>query len=1053
MGQHPVIGKFKEATKGNQEICPASDLSQESGVATLNNKSLGSGTSNTPNDTGKRAKGTHECQFCERIFTTKTGLGVHKNRAHPVETNTENAPPQVKRRWHDEEMDVLARAEAKWQASGGCGTVNAALLLDPDVVALRRSLEAIKGVRRKETYKALVRQCLADLEGLTVSPLVTSATPADEVHSTAPSLDVEAETGESSFVGSADLDEVVELLLQNAGKRMSKSRSLAGRKEKTRRNDKKAKSAKETNRTRRRREYAAVQELYKKCRSRAAREVIDGHHGGVKHCLQELESYWRPVLETVSTAPGPTKEALKALAQDEQHRGLNDYSKLWAPVTEDEVKTSRVDVHSAPGPDGIRPGDWAEVPTGIKAEIFTQWMHTGVIPERLRQCRTIFVPKSDNPSGPGEYRPISIASVPLRHLHSILAKRLLACCPPDIRQRGFICADGTMENSVVLDAVLGDCRRKLRECHTAVLDFSKAFDTVSHAALIDLLRERELPRQFCDYIARLYATSNTTLDVGKEKSSPVVVGRGVRQGDPLSPLLFNMALDLVLANLPKGVGYRLETEPVSALAYADDLVLMAGSKVGLQSCIDAVDKYGQMMGLKLNHTKCSVLSMVPDGKRKKVHYLSDRTFKIGKRWLKQVSCVERWRYLGVDFVSSGSVTIEHNIKSALNNITKAPLKPQQRLELVRDHLIPRFLHGLVLGSISEDRLRVIDVQIRATVRRWLRLPADVPTAYFHAASKDGGLAIPSLRAKVPDLILRRFGALRTSEWAAARAAAKSGRIQRKLQWAEKHFAKLSRPDSKTGARSERLYWCEKLHDSVDGFELRESSKCSASTKWIRDPDVQYTGRDYIQFVHTHINALPSRIRNSRGRRTIDSELNCRAGCAVRETTTHTIQQCGRTHGGRILRHNKIASILAAAMVEEGWKVEEEPKVMTSVGLRKPDIIAARSGEGAIVDVQVVSGHRPLDDAHREKRAKYGAHDELVEKVAAKLDLPKTRVRTTSCTISWRGVWSFGSYKELKKLLGLNESVLQSLSVLALRGSHMNWSRFNAMTLRTDHNQS
>lgn len=1032
-----------------QKICPASDLSQESGVATLNNQSLGSGTSGTPNVIGNQAKGTHGCQFCERVFTTKTGLGVHKNRAHPVESNIENAPPQVKRRWHDEEMDVLARTEARWLASGGSGTINAALLLDPNVVALGRSLEAIKGVRRKESYKALVRQCLADLEGLTESPLVSSVAPTDEVLSTEPSLAVVVETGENSFVGSNDNDEVVELLLRNAGKRMSESRSLARRKER-RRKGKKAKSAKETNRTRRRREYAAVQELYKKCRSRAAREIIDGHHGGVKHCLQELESYWRPVLEAVSTAPGPTKEALNVLAHEELYRGT-DYSQLWAPVTEIEVKASCVDLHSAPGPDGIRPQDWAEVPTGIKAEIFTQWMVTGVIPERLRQCRTIFVPKSDSPSGPGEYRPISIASVPLRHLHSILAKRLLACCPPDIRQRGFICADGTMENSVVLDAVLGDCRRKLRECHMAVLDFSKAFDTVSHAALIDLLRERGLPGQFCDYVARLYSTSSTTLDVGTEKSSPVVVGRGVRQGDPLSPLLFNMALDLVLANLPKGVGYRLETELVSALAYADDLVLMAGSKVGLQSCIDAVDKFGQMMGLKLNHTKCSVLSMVPDGKRKKVHYLSDRTFKIGKRWLKQVSCVERWRYLGVDFVSSGSVTVEHNIKEALNNITKAPLKPQQRLELVRVHLIPRFLHGLVLGSISEDRLRVIDVQIRAAVRKWLRLPADVPTAYFHAASKDGGLAIPSLRARVPDLILRRFGALGTSEWPAARAAARSGRIQRKLRWAEKHFAKFSRLDSKTGVRLERLYWCERLHDSVDGFELRESSKCSASTKWIRDPDVQYTGRDYIQFVHTHINALPSRIRNSRGRRTIESELNCRAGCAVRETTTHTIQQCGRTHGGRILRHNKIAEILAAAMVEEGWKVEEEPKVQTSVGLRKPDIIAVRSGEGVVVDVQVVSGQRPLDDAHREKRAKYGAHDELIAKVAARLDLPKTRVRTTSCTISWRGVWSFGSYRELKRLLGLKESVFQSLSVLALRGSHMNWSRFNAMTLRSIHN--
>ncbi|CAG4985900.1 unnamed protein product [Parnassius apollo] len=58
------------------------------------------------------------------------------------------------------------------------------------------------------------------------------------------------------------------------------------------------------------------------------------------------------------------------------------------------------------------------------------------------------------------------------------------------------------------------------------------------------------------------------------------------------------------------------------------------------------------------------------------------------------------------------------------------------------------------------------------------------------------------------------------------------------------------------------------------------------------------------------------------------------------------------------------------MDSEQWSVVTEPHVMTSKGLRKPDIVAAKGGVGVIVDVQVVSGQRPLDDAHREKRSKY-----------------------------------------------------------------------------------
>lgn len=1015
------------------------------------------------------------CSQCHKAFKTKIGLGVHTKRTHPIEANAGVAPAQEKRRWRDEEVALMARAEAKViVAKGSCG--NQELIKElPD---FGRSLEAIKGKRRAEAYKTLVRNFLAELEASRGEPStlndtshtsipsndvrcpvpVVVLTEAEEPTSSAP-LQVEsgAEPWDKSMVECRELDEVVEGLLKAVQQRKSRTRSFAKTKKPSgTTNEKSSTRAKHENlttRQRRRKEYAMVQELYKKCRGRAAREIIDGQHGGVRHSLQELESYWRPVLEAVSQAPGPSVVALESLeteirARTEGTVGL-DCSQLWSPITVDEVKATRVDPHSAPGPDGIRPADWNTVPVETKAKLFTSWLLRGEIPERLRQCRTIFVPKKDVPADPSEYRPISIASIPLRHLHTILARRLLACCPPDTRQRGFICADGTLENSAVLDAVLGDSRKRLRECHVAVLDFSKAFDTVSHAALIELLRRRGLPGQFCDYVARLYETATTILAVGDDASDPVTVGRGVRQGDPLSPLLFNMAMDLVLANLPQDVGYRLEREQISALAYADDLVLLAGSRVGMQASIDAVGHFGQMMGLKLNHAKSSVLSMVPDGKHKKVHYLSTRTFKVGKRWLKQVSCVERWRYLGIDFQSTGSATIEQDISQALTNIRRAPLKPQQRLEILRDHLVPRFLHGLVLGTITDNRLRMLDVQIRKAVRVWLRLPADVPTAYFHANIKDGGLAIPSLRSVVPDLILRRFGRLEFSEWSAARAASRSERIQRKLIWAGKLFAKLSHEDPKTGLRSAALYWRKSLHSSVDGFELRESTKCPASTKWIGPQSGQYTGSDYVQFVHTHINALPSRIRNSRGRRLArESELNCRAGCMVRETTAHTIQQCVRTHGGRILRHNKVAQVLKTAMVEEGWTVEEEPRVQTTRGLRKPDIIAVKDGAGVIVDVQVVSGQRPLDDAHRDKRAKYGNHDELVEKVAGRLGLTKAQVRTTSCTLSWRGVWSLGSYNELKKLLRLKEAFFQVVPGLVLRGSHMNWNRFNKLTCRT-----
>lgn len=663
-----------------------------------------------------------DCPVCGRPFATKIGLGVHKRRAHPVVANEEAAPPRVKARWRDEEVEMLASTEARLTVERGVCTNVELLGALPN---LGRTREAIKGYRRKESYKLLVREHLTRVEGSpnttqievesrgSTETHVSRLEVAEDRQDTTEVLEALPGVETSGSTRSTRIDRIVANLVKRAAIRKSRGRGRTrggGRVQETQSHHESTNYT-ISSRRRRRMEYARVQDLFRKCPSRAAEEVLEGRYRVVRHGLEEMESYWRPLLEAESRALGPTEQSLRAMRNQRRGGVTNngDFSQLWAPITVEEVKAAHVDPRSAPGPDGIRPEDWSKTPAETQAEIFNDWKDKGQIPRELRQCRTIFVPKQEVPAGPEDYRPISIASVPLRHMHTILARRLEMCCPPDVRQRGFICADGTLENSAVLDAVLGDCKKKLRECHMATLDFSKAFDTISHAALITLLKERGLPEAFCNYVAQLYETAHTTLAVNNNMSQPIRVARGVRQGDPLSPLLFNVVMDLVLANLPQRVGYRLENELVSALAYADDLVLLAGSKVGMQSALDAVHRVGGQVGLRLNNRKCSVLSMVPDGKRKKVHYLTGRSFKIAQNWLRQVECVERWRYLGVDFVASGCATLEQNIKQALINIKKAPLKPQQRLEILRVYLIPKFLHGFVLGMIRDDRLKMLVV--------------------------------------------------------------------------------------------------------------------------------------------------------------------------------------------------------------------------------------------------------------------------------------------------------------------------------------------------------
>lgn len=1030
------------------------------------------------------------CLVCGRVFTTRTGLGVHCRRAHPQVSNALAAPPRVKVRWSEEELAVMAREEVRLAASG-VRFINQELLK----VIAERTLEGIKGARRKAEYREMVDRFGAEAAAPT-PPVAGSAWPADAItlDEESPSDHLissdEAEPVEASQdAESRALDNAIqalcgrirwseedgnlkELALRsiggtdvseplNAWLKRRLSVGTSGMNHGQPAHSRTTQAIPNGNeqvpnirgRLRRRRarrsEFAKLQRLWKINRRRAAREVIDGADPPIEHSLEELAGYWGPIVGTPST-DGATLDARPQPSNRQRLRNMRSEAPLvWGPISVEEVEASSGPRDSAPGPDGVSHRTWAAVSAAKRALVYNVILRTGSIPSEWKRSRTTFLPKRvGGERSVADYRPITIGSVGLRQLHRILAIRLNQEVMLDERQRGFIAADGCCENIAVLDALLWESRQSLREIHVAVLDFAKAFDTVSHEAVIECARKKGLSPRFISYLAERYNEAEMVFEVNGSRSERYPVRRGVRQGDPLSPVVFNLIMEEVLAAVPREVGFRLVGEHVSALAFADDLTLVTSSIAGMRKALHEVEKAARALGLEINPTKSAVLSMVPDRKRRKHHYVEGRIFRLKTKWLKQLGSTERFRYLGVDYEASGVRTVEIELDESLRRIGVAPLKPQQKLIVLRTFLVPRYQHALVLGNISGGRLREIDVLIRRHVRKWLRLPKDSPDAHLHASACDGGLGVPSLVTAVPNLIARRLERLATSSFGAARAAYRSTRVEKKLRWALKMQGELNISEVQHSDSTEigKRYWRERLYASVDGRELSEASKCVASSRWVSSGADGIPGRDFVQYVHVHINALPSRVRNSRGRRD-HMPVCCRAGCESSETTAHIIQQCWRTHGGRIRRHDAVTEYVAKALERKKWTVVREPHVNTNVGLRKPDLVCSRQGRVVVLDTQVVTGARPLDRSHREKVGKYMNTPDFVEQVRRRFAAGEAdSVEGTSCTISWRGIWSKMSAESLREM-GIKVDVLSAIATRVLCGSHTNWTRFNAMTGR------
>lgn len=452
------------------------------------------------------------------------------------------------------------------------------------------------------------------------------------------------------------------------------------------------------------------------------------------------------------------------------------------------------------------------------------------------------------------------------------------------------------------------------------------------------------------------------------------------------------------------------------------------------------------VGLSLNAAKCVALSMVPSGRDKKYKIITKDQFHLRDgSSVVQLKPSQEWRYLGVDFRPIGPKRVGGTLAIELERLTKAPLKPQQRLLILRAFLLPRLYHKLVLAGSTLGKLRALDMQVRLAVRKWLHLPHDIPKAYFHTPAPNGGLGLPSFETTVPCLMRERLSNLAESSLPAARAAHEGYWVSKRILWSDRALTKANGVTLASSKEAVR-WWSQALYSSVDGFELRECGKTNISSSWVYG-GMALSGRDYVQYHHVRINALPTRIRTSRGIRRQTTDVQCRAGCRVTETAAHVIQACHRTHGGRILRHDAACKIVASGLRDKRWVVEVEPHFRTAQGLRKPDIVTNKGNIVCVLDTQVVSGATSLDDAHERKCAYYSGNEDIKSSLATKHNVRTTDIKFLSCTLSWRGVWSSKS-AELLRGMGLSKKLLGFITCRVLRGSHMNWTRWNKMTTTT-----
>ena len=347
----------------------------------------------------------------------------------------------------------------------------------------------------------------------------------------------------------------------------------------------------------------------------------------------------------------------------------------------DSINDLKLD--KASGLDNIKNEFIKAAPHSVQAiilDFINLMLRTTLAPKQW--CLDLIVPihKDGDKDNPDNYRGLCIMNTLLKLVCTMMSKRLQKFLTEEKvispEQIGFKPKSRTSDHILTIKALVNKyvCDQKNSKLYTCFVDFKKAFDSVPQLLLYEQLNKKNINGKFLSLLKNIYRKTECAVKFGNYRTKFFKYAKGLRQGDPLSPLLFNIYINDIFEHINEANPNPVTLDEkyfFSTLGYADDLVIFSTTPEGLQKSIDSLQTFCEKRKIEINVKKTKCMTFTKGNQAEK------QAFRLKNG---PIENIRQFKYLGIT-ISAKKCAFQQTVREQSNKAMKAIFALNSKINL------------------------------------------------------------------------------------------------------------------------------------------------------------------------------------------------------------------------------------------------------------------------------------------------------------------------------------------------------------------------------------